>query len=141
MQPVTIDDWLEVATERAADAEAILATRRTSIGSVYLVGYGIECCLKAFLKASGRPFPQAGATGHNLTALWKSSGLRKSDIGGHGGCNTFYLESWNTALRYSGELDAGGITHEELVQGAKRITGWVSQQTRRKQMRKRRGRR
>jgi len=136
MHPSTTEDWLNVAAERAADAEAILGSRQSSIGSVYIVGYGIECSLKAYLRACGRKFPQSGQQGHNLTALWKAAGFRKRDLGGHAGCNTFFLESWNTAIRYTLELEDGGITTSELVGGGRKITGWLHTQTRRRLMRK-----
>lgn len=128
----SVGEWLSVANERTADAEAIFQGRGTSAGSIYMVGYGIECSLKAYLKASGLPLPQSGPGGHNLVALWKRSGFRKRDIGGHLGSCTFYFELWHTGMRYFSELDLNGMTHAELLIGARQITGWLQTQVRRK---------
>jgi hypothetical protein len=45
MAPNTAQDWITVANERAADAEAMLSSRQDSVGPVYMVGYAIECSL------------------------------------------------------------------------------------------------
>ena len=49
MIPTTSNEWIAVANERAADAEAIKTTRNDSVGPVYLAGYAIECGLKALV--------------------------------------------------------------------------------------------
>ncbi|MEB3830617.1 hypothetical protein [Phormidium sp. CCY1219] len=69
MEPTTADDCSAVANERAADAEAIAKCRPTSVGSVYIAGYAIECSLKALLQKRGIPTPTSGALGHNLHKL------------------------------------------------------------------------
>lgn len=135
---MTADAWLEIGRERAADAEAVLKERPASICSIYLAGYSVECSIKAYLQATGRKVITSGGEGHNLTGLWKSSGLRKSDIGGTEGARTFYFEEWNTALRYSTTGSFGGQTHDDLVTGARQITGWLHQQVQRKRARRRR---
>lgn len=134
---MTPDEWLEIGRERAADADSILKDRPSSVCSVYLAGYGVECSIKAYLQVSGGKVITSGAAGHNLTDLWKSSGLQKSDVGGSQGSRTFFLEQWSTSLRYSTTENFGGQTHKELVDGAKRMTGWLHQQVQRRRRRRR----
>ncbi len=136
--PISIQDWLGVARERASDAEAILAKRPDSTGSVYLVGYAIECSLKAYLLSIGRPVPTSGRAGHNITGMWDASGFRKRDIGDNDGCKVFFLEDWDTSMRYSSVRQNGGITNQQLIEGAKRLVGWVQGQVRREGMRRKR---
>jgi hypothetical protein len=132
MSKKSADEWLSIGRERAADAESVLTTRPASVGAVYLAGYGVECSIKAYLEATKRKVVVSGAAGHNLTNLWKASGLRKSDLGGTDGSRSFFLEDWSTSLRYSITEDFHGQTHEQLVQGAKQITGWLHQQVQRR---------
>ena len=136
--PISIQDWLGVARERASDAEAILTNRPDSTGSVYLVGYAIECSLKAYLLSIGRPVPTSGRAGHNITGMWDASGFRKRDIGDTDGCKVFFLEDWDTSMRYSSVRQNGGITNQQLIEGAKRLVGWVQGQVRREGMRRKR---
>lgn len=63
MQPTTVEDWIEIANNRAADAEAIRKVEETSVGSVYMAGYAIECSLKALLRSQNTPFPKSGREG------------------------------------------------------------------------------
>ena len=136
MQPNTTQDWLAVATARAADADAIVTTRRDSIGSVYMAGYAVECSLKAYLKASRRPFPITGRAGHDLTALWGASGFSKRDIGDTDGSRAFYLANWKTSLRYELATSTGGLGNEELLAGARAVAGWLHAQARRVSVRR-----
>jgi HEPN domain-containing protein len=138
MHPQTTEDWLFVAKERGADAEAIIKTRPDSVGSVYLAGYAVECSLKAYLRAAGIPFPTAGRGGHDLTALWRASGFSKRDIADINGSKVFYLEGWSTGLRYYTTHVYGGLRNEELLIGAKRVVGWLQQQARRTDLSRRR---
>jgi len=135
---MTAEEWLEVSRERALDAGVILSLRPDSIGSVYLAGYVIECSLKAFLQAAGKKVPTSGSAGHNLVGLWKATGLQKSILGGSEGSRTFFLEQWSTAMRYSVNEDLNGQSPEDLIDGAKLITGWFHQQVRRRRQYRRR---
>lgn len=128
---MTSEQWLAIGKERAVDAQSLLDTRPTSVCSVYLAGYTVECSLKAYLQALGKKVPTSGAMGHNLVELWKATGLQKSILGGSEGSRTFFLEQWNTGMRYSVSEDFGGQTTEELVKGAKIIAGWFHQQVNR----------
>ena len=60
MAPNTAQEWLTVANERAADAEAMLRSRPNSIGPVYMAGYAIECTFMAHLHESW----------HSLSSSW-----------------------------------------------------------------------
>jgi hypothetical protein len=137
MPPTDANGWCSIANERAADAEAMKSTRCTSIGGVYMAGYAIECSLKALLQIQGTPFPRHGKEGHNLRGLWESSGFRLTDLSDVKGEKTFFMENWDTSLRY--ELTcSSNLTVIELVDGAKNLTGWIQSQIRRSSSRKHR---
>jgi len=135
MPPNTSQEWIEVAKERAADAE-LLKQRLNSVGAVYMAGYAIECSLKAYLQREGKPFPTAGSEGHNPKGLWKASGFRFCDLPDTAGEKTFYIEHWNTELRYESAYDFP-VPLESLVKGAKELTGWIHKQIRRSSIHKR----
>jgi len=130
MSPTTWCQWLDVARERAGDAETLNKHRAASIGSVYLAGYAIECSLKAYLNRLGRPFPRSGRAGHDLQHLWRSSNLRLGDLDDRDGSKSFFIEQWSTDLRYLSELPAG-LEPERLLKGAQQLTGWIQGRTRR----------
>ncbi len=131
MEPTTAEDWIAVANERGSDAEAIKKDKPTSVGSVYMAGYAIECSLKALLQKRGIPLPTYGRSGHNLKELWKASGLKISDLKDNTGTKTFFLEEWETALRYECSLPTSlGLGAEELVEGAKKLNRWIQKQVR-----------
>ncbi len=137
MNPSTPEQWLAVAKERGAEAKIINENLPHSIGAVYLAGYAIECSLKAFLQKQNRGFPKYGNEGHNLKGLWRASNFRLSDLNDYNGSKTFFIENWETDLRYQTELELNsGLTEEELIKGAKELAGWIQQQIRRYQRRK-----
>lgn len=131
MTPTTASDWLSVANERAADAETMKITRNTSVGCVYMAGYAIECSLKGLLQNLGTPFPKHGQEGHNLRRLWEASGFRLTDLSDSTGAKAFFIENWDTSLRYELACDSS-LTMAELVGGAKHLTGWIQSRIRRK---------
>jgi hypothetical protein len=135
MAPTTASDWISVANERAADADTMKTTRCTSIGCVYMAGYAIECSLKALLQSKGTAFPRHGQEGHNLRGLWETSGFRLSDLSDSTGAKAFFIENWDTSLRYELTCDSS-LTISELVDGAKHLTGWIQNQIRRNQTRR-----
>ena len=137
MPPTNTEDWLSVAMERAADADAMKIQRSTSIGCVYMAGYAIECSLKALLQNSGIPFPKHGQEGHNLRRLWETSGFRLADINDSDGSKTFFIEKWDTSLRYELTCDSS-LSVTELVDGAKQLTGQIINAIRRSNTRSRR---
>jgi HEPN domain-containing protein len=136
MSPNTADEWIEVANERATDAEAIKKENPTSVGSVYMAGYAIECSLKALLQSRVIPFPTHGKKGHNLKELWEASGFRLSDLQDRKGTQAFFIENWSTDLRYYRCLEnSPGLEVTELVAGAKKLSGWIQKQIRRSRRR------
>ena len=69
MPKKSAEEWLTIGRERAADAESLLNGRPSSVCSVYLAGYGVECSIKAYLEITKRRVITSGAAGHNLTDL------------------------------------------------------------------------
>ncbi len=137
MPPHTSEDWINLANERAADADVITKNRNTSVTSVYLAGYAVECSLKALLQDRGTGFPRHGQEGHNLKGLWESCNFRLSDLHDSKGEKTFYLTTWDTSLRYELTCDSS-LSYQELVEGAKQLTGWIKMKIRRNKSRGRR---
>ena len=135
MAPNIADDWIIVAKERAADAEAILLSRKDSVGPVYMVGYAIECSLKAYLRSRNTPFPHSGGEGHNLKRLWRACGFRLNQLRDNTGHKTFFIQSWNTAWRYEQRLPVKGFSSSELVKSGKSLAGWIQKQVRQKRRR------
>ncbi|MCP5052770.1 MAG: HEPN domain-containing protein [bacterium] len=121
MQPNTYKDWLEVSRERQEDAEALLVSRKESIGSVYMAGYSLECCLKAFLllKTKKRP-PRI----HNIRNLWRSAGFRSTEINDKNGQRTFFFDHWQTDFRYTTTLPKE-YNSEQLVRSTRQLTNWI----------------
>jgi len=129
--PQTYQDWCNTARERAADADAMLPNRKDSIGPVYMAGYAVECMLKAYLKKTNRPRPTRGREGHNLRGLWSSAGFRLADLADNSGEKTFFLQDWDTALRYQDTNKELAHSVDELVGAARHLTGWIATQIRR----------
>ncbi len=98
MSPITVKDWLEIANQRAIDAQAIHQHQLSSVGAVYMAGYAIECSLKALLQHQGIEYPKKGRQGHDLKNLWRSSPFQFSDLQDDRGTQTFFLEQWNTQI-------------------------------------------
>ena len=118
-----------MAQERAADAR-ILADQGRSVAAVYLAGYAVECALKAYLQRVGHGFPTSGQAGHDLRELCKVSRFRLTDLGDSQGNRTYFVERWNTGLRYNVTFDTvldAGV----LVEGAAQLVGWVQGRIRR----------
>ncbi|AOX02344.1 hypothetical protein BJP34_25465 [Moorena producens PAL-8-15-08-1] len=136
MDPNNYKDWLDIANERAADADGILKNRSQSIGSVYMAGYAIECSLKALLRYRNKPFPKHGNQGHNLRGLWKAAEFSVTDIRDSTGAKTFFIDKWDTSLRYQLTCNSS-LTMAELVNGAKQLTGYIQSQIRRQSGRRR----
>ena len=133
MSPHTSDDWLNVARERLVDADRLQHNRPSSVASVYLAGYAVECTLKALLQKQGKPFPSHGSAGHNLRNLWRACGFQLNDLRDSRGDRTFYIDVWDTSLRYETELPQHlGLKTEGLIQGAKSLCSFLQTQMRRK---------
>jgi len=124
--PTTASEWMVVARERGADAEAMLPERATSIGPVYMAGYAIECSIKAYLQKAGIPRPASGRDGHNLRGLWKAAGFRLSDLKDPYGHKSFFVETWTTDLRYQRQCPDSAEDSEALLKAAKELVGWLN---------------
>jgi hypothetical protein len=132
MTPTTVDGWIAVAKERAADADAMKTLRANSTGPVYMAGYAIECSLKAVLQSRSIPFPTHGQEGHNLRGLWEAAGFRLADLSDSVGTRTFFIDKWSTALRYEASYYAGGLSTVALVDAAKNLAAWIQNQASRR---------
>jgi len=126
--PASVEDWLDVAADRASDADSMVKGQRI-LGSVYMAGYAIECSLKAFLRRRGDRFPTSGRDGHNLHALWKASEFRLSDMNDTNGAKTYFIKEWSTDLRYALELSETSLTASDLVRGAGELVGYIHNRT------------
>lgn len=72
-----------------------------------------------------------GSEGHNLRGLWEASKLRLSELRDRTGAQMFFLEEWTTDLCYEKEIPMKtGIDTQELVEGAKKLSGWIHSQVR-----------
>jgi len=134
MSPTTAADWISVANERGEDAQAMKLARCGSVGCVYIAGYAVECSLKALLQIKGKTFPRHGREGHNLQGLWESSGFRLSDLSDRNGAKSYFIEGWDTSLRYMTVCNSS-LTIPQLVDGAKELTGWIQTRARRESRR------
>jgi len=134
--PSTTEEWMIVARERGADAEAMLPSRAVSIGPVYMVGYAIECAIKGHLQHRGIRRPASGQEGHNLKGLWKQAGFCFSDLKDPIGPKSFFIEQWSTDFRYQTNCPPNTPNSEELVKAAKEIVGWIQAQIKRQRRRK-----
>jgi hypothetical protein len=128
--PTTPEGWLEVASNRAADADAMMPARSLSSGPVYMAGYAIEASLKAYLTLKGIPRPARGPGGHNLKGLWKASGFRLRDLNDVDGSKSFYISDWGTHFRYTA-VPQFPLPCSALLDAAKKLTSWIQTHCRR----------
>lgn len=92
---------------------------------------------KALLQKKGIPTPTFGKKGHNLHELWQASGLHFSDLRDPEGKQTFFLQDWDTSLRYERNLPKSlGLEIPDLLAGAKQLNQWIQTQVRRSKPRK-----
>jgi HEPN domain-containing protein len=136
---MTSPDWQDIAKERLEDAKSLSESRDKSISAPYLAGYAIECALKGYLQDAGIPFPKRGSEGHNLKALWRKADFRIAEINDDNGTKAYYVNSWNTALRYEVKLSGESTTFntEELVKGAQDLYQWINRRNKRTRRRSR----
>ncbi|HLU32603.1 MAG TPA: hypothetical protein VKZ74_01080 [Natronosporangium sp.] len=114
-------DFEHAARSRAQEA-ACLAANGHLTGAVYLAGYVIECRLKAYLTFQNRPFPQSGARGHDLRALWEAAGFLAKDLSGF---KRAFVDTWSTDIRYSTQLPSAHQP-EDLLRAAQELAGFVA---------------
>jgi hypothetical protein len=117
--PNTTQEWLDVAHERAIDATKLKEQQRR-LAAMYMVGYFVECRLKACLKHSRKTW-SAGREGHNLRGLLEKCGLKLHDLGGH---RRRFAELWSTDLRYENSL-INEPEFDGLFEGALQLAGYI----------------
>ncbi len=133
--PSTSEEWMTVARERGADAEAMLPSRADSIGPAYMVGYAIECAIKGYLQQQGISRPPSGREGHHLRGIWKQAGFCLRDLNDPVGTKSFFIEHWSTDFRYQTACP-NMPNSDELVKAAKDIVRWVQAQIKRQKRRR-----
>ena len=127
MTPSTAERWLEVAHERGTDAN-ILKSQERSLAAVYMIGYTVECTLKALLQRNGKKIPTSGREGHDLRHLWEAIGFKLHDIQGK---RRHFIEYWTTDLRYLHSLPVE-MADNALYSGAIELTGYIQKRIRHK---------
>jgi HEPN domain-containing protein len=120
------EDFRAAAAERRRDA-AVLHENGRDLAALYMLGYAIECGLKALLTRRGLRFTASGRKGHDLRGLWESAGFKRRDIHGH---RRLFLDEWNTALRYRDVLP-GHVDAAALYEGGVNLVGYVINRSKR----------
>jgi HEPN domain-containing protein len=119
-------DWDDAAKERTQDTETLLQHRPNSMGTIYLAGYVVELNLKALWVELGKQPPRT----HDLRSLWLGAGFRLADLQDRTGTRSFFIEDWNTSLRYEA-TQRPKFTSAELVAAAKKLAQQVAMRRRR----------
>ena len=119
--------FLDAASERGKDANTLWESGRHP-GALYMIGYQVECTLKAHLQQQSKPFPTSGAGGHDLRSLWEAAGLRLSDLQGP---KRYFMDMWTTALRYRRLTDEEERNIQVLRQGALELVRYINTRQRR----------
>jgi hypothetical protein len=94
-----------------------------------MAGYSIGCYLKAYLQKQGISQPPRGKEGHNLRGLWSTASFRLSDLNGSSGNQTYFLNSWDTRLRYQTALEPS-LSADDLMRGAQNLAGLIQKRLR-----------
>jgi hypothetical protein len=95
-----------------------------------MAGYVIECALKAYLRKANIKFPTRGSAGHDIRGLWQRA-FKLSDLKDRDGHRTFFVDRWSTSMRYETDVPPG-YDPRRLVQEARRLSGEIRQQIRKK---------
>lgn len=114
------EDFRAAARERRRDA-AVLHGNGRDLAAVYMLGYAIECGLKALLARRGSSYPTSGRKGHDLRHLWEAAGFKRRDLPGY---RRLFLDEWDTALRYRDALP-GHVDAAALYEGGVSLVGYV----------------
>lgn len=107
-----MDDFRGSAPARTTEALALREAQQLH-GSIYLLGYAVECWTKAYMLKQGIPWQNSGtdpATGknrsHNLVYLLTRSGLGPA-IYTDPDANKFIVTAWSVHMRYHANDFAG----------------------------------
>ena len=120
------DRYRIAAIERRRDAAHLRAGGR-DLAAIYVLGYAVECGLKALLERENKKFRRSGREGHNLLGLWEQAGFRRRDVSGY---RRQFLDEWNTSLRYLDALPSN-VDTTGLYEGGRQLAGYVEVQSRR----------
>jgi HEPN domain-containing protein len=120
------DRYRAAAIERRRDA-ANLKEGGRDLAAIYVLGYAVECALKALLQREGKKFRSSGREGHNLLGLWEQAGFRRRDISGY---RRRFLDEWSTSLRYL-DVFPKDLDVVALYEGGRELAGYVEIQSRR----------
>lgn len=123
--PTSEADWISVATERSKDAKALKENGR-KLAAIYILGYVVECYLKAYLIKTGKSIPTSGSSGHDIRGLWEAAGLRPNDFNAG---KRWFVKYWNTGLRYETELPREA-NFEELCSEGYKLAGYIQNRLR-----------
>ncbi len=118
----------ELSHERTRDAEVLLAARRPG-AAYYLMGYAVECALKACVakQVKEHDFPDRGlaqrAFTHDLDALVRVAGLEQ-DFGRHLRESRAFDRNWATVRTWSESMRyEPGMTMKEATVFCRACTG------------------
>lgn len=123
--PSTVDSWRSVAHERSVDSRRLKEQQRC-LAAVYVLGYVIECYLKAYLLRIGKKPPTSGRSGHDLRGLWEAAGLKPHDFTAG---KRWFVQQWYTGLRYEVSLPEN-INFEDLCSEGYKLIGFIQNKIR-----------
>jgi hypothetical protein len=142
-QVVTQTEWRDLAEERLADAGALLAAERWA-GLYYVVGYAVECSLKACLVKFVEKNPHIvfrdnqfskDCWTHNLNDLLKAcelDSLREADAFDAQGAATAFgtnwqiVAQWNEHSRYRKMSKVNAVKlHKAITHPSEGVMSWV----------------
>jgi hypothetical protein len=118
VDPMTSQDWHDVASERRSDAATLYAGNR-AVGALYFFGFVVESYAKALCVAAGRPVPR-GTDGHDIIAILDRAGVGRAVLPS---AVRKFAESRDVSLRYQVSLPAGVDLEAELA-CARRLAQW-----------------
>lgn len=114
MDPVSVEDWLDIASDRKRDAEHINNADDDSIGAAYMGGFAVECTLKAALKMKGKSIPR-GRYGHDLRNMVSLLNIPFQRVGGE----AWFLDEWTVDWRYVKSSDLAKPISEYVLASMK----------------------
>lgn len=124
--PLTPQDWEDVALERQSDAVELHRAGR-HVACLYYLGFTAECFAKALCAARGRAVPRSRA-GHDVLAILAQAGFSPHvlppDV-------RSFLTDRDVGLRYQTALPED-VTIEDEIKAVNRFTNWCTTQLRRR---------
>lgn len=121
----TPEQWQDAANERVRDADVLREHRSNPVGTIYMAGYVIELHLKALWEEQGKEPPRT----HDLRQLWRGV-FQLAELQDRTGARSFFLNDWNTSLRYEAGMPST-YTAAELLDAAKSLAGRIRRECRR----------